>query len=62
MEIELADRDLFDKMSHMYPNVLEPIQIRSMFLQIAKAVEYLHDRNITHNDIKLENIFVFEKT
>jgi hypothetical protein len=38
MEIELADRDLFDKMSHMYPNVLEPIQIRSYFLQIAKSV------------------------
>lgn len=49
-------------MSHMYPNVLEPIQIRAMFLQIAKAVEYLHERNITHNDIKLENILVFEKT
>ena len=58
--MELADCDLFDKMSHMYPNVLEPIQIRSMFLQIAKALEYLHERNITHNDIKLENFLVFE--
>lgn len=25
MEIELADTDLFDKMSSMYPNVLTPV-------------------------------------
>mmetsp|Transcript_4092 Transcript_4092/g.5865 ORF Transcript_4092/g.5865 Transcript_4092/m.5865 type:complete len:123 (-) Transcript_4092:670-1038(-) len=31
IELELADSDLFDKMSELYPNVLTPVQVRGIF-------------------------------
>ena len=58
--MELADTDLFNKMSQIYPEIITPKIMRSYFLQIAKAIEYLHQNEITHNDIKLENILLFQ--
>ena len=37
-------------------------QAFSVFKQLLSALSYLHRNNITHNDIKLENIFVKNKT
>ncbi len=37
-------------------------QAFSVFKQLLSALSYLHRKNITHNDIKLENIFVKSKT
>lgn len=59
MELELADCDLFDKMSKLYPKVIEPSQMRSIFYQVLRGIQYIHNKNIAHNDIKLENIFMF---
>jgi calcium-dependent protein kinase len=36
-------------------------QAFSVFKQLLSALSYLHRKNITHNDIKLENIFVKSK-
>jgi serine/threonine protein kinase len=46
-------------MSKIYPQVLTPSQLRSHFKQVLQAVQYLHSCGIAHNDIKLENIFLF---
>ena len=60
MEMELADCDLFDEMSKLYPKIIEPTRMRLVFNQLIRGVQYIHNKNIAHNDIKLENIFMFE--
>ncbi len=62
MEIELANKDLFETMSSIFPKILEPKQVRMLFQQITSALDFIHTKNIQHNDIKLENIFVFENS
>ena len=37
------------------------IQCRRIFKQIAEAVEYIHSINISHRDIKLDNILIEER-
>lgn len=60
LQIELADTDLFDKIAKTYPNPVEPKYIRAAFLQILRAIDYLHNElEVAHNDVKLENIFLF---
>ncbi|KRX03328.1 Protein kinase-like domain [Pseudocohnilembus persalinus] len=61
LQMELADTDFFDKIAKMYPNPVEPKYIRSAFLQVLNALDYLHNEmGIAHNDIKLENIFLLK--
>lgn len=36
-------------------------QTRWIFTQIISAVRYLHDNCLVHQDLKLDNILVFEK-
>lgn len=58
IELELAEIDLFDKMSAMYPQVISPSALREYFKQLLCAIDHLHSHGIAHNDIKLENIFL----
>lgn len=61
IELELADIDLFDRMSEVYPDLMGIQTIQRYFMQLAMAINYLHnEKNIAHNDIKLENIFLFK--
>ena len=44
----------------LYPQILKVDYIKKVFLEITQALSYLHkEKNIAHNDIKLENIFIF---
>src|SRR5262245_41654797 len=40
------------------PKGLPPDQARDWFLQVARAVAYLHDHAVVHRDIKPGNVFV----
>lgn len=57
--MELAQCDLLTYLKNNHPNPLNPTKARSIFLGIGKALEYIHAQNISHNDIKLENILIF---
>lgn len=52
--------DLFDFLQSDGREIITEEVGRYFFKQILKAVEYLHDNNIIHRDIKLENILVDE--
>ncbi|WVO18574.1 hypothetical protein L204_106293 [Cryptococcus depauperatus] len=45
-------------MSHLIPVCLDPSVATPYFRQLASAVGYLHDRGITHNDIKPANVLL----
>jgi len=55
-------RDLYDYLDRQMQRRrrLDEKQVREMFKQLLYAVEYMHQHNILHRDIKSENIFVEE--
>ena len=45
-------------LSHLIPVCLPPSRATPYFRQLASAVGYLHERGITHNDIKPANVLL----
>lgn len=45
-------------LSHLIPVCLSPERATPYFRQLCSAVGYLHERGITHNDIKPANVLL----
>ena len=45
-------------LSHLIPVCLSPERATPYFRQLCSAVGYLHERGITHNDIKPANVML----
>lgn len=50
--------DLYTKLKQQKGMLLEEKQVVEWFVQIAMALQYLHERHILHRDLKTQNIFV----
>ncbi|RUO95298.1 kinase-like domain-containing protein, partial [Jimgerdemannia flammicorona] len=66
--------ELFDLVERMHENDdkegegddtdkgMDEATVRRLFLQLVDAVEWLHERNVVHRDLKLENVLVTDRT
>lgn len=52
-------KDLFEQLNH-FQSLPESIA-QKVFLQIVDGVKFLHEKNVAHRDLKLENILIMEK-
>lgn len=50
--------DLYTKLKQQKSNLLDERQVVEWFVQIAMALQYMHERNILHRDLKTQNIFL----
>ncbi|XP_076448462.1 uncharacterized protein LOC143285126 [Babylonia areolata] len=50
--------DLYTKLKEQKGQLLEERQVVEWFVQIAMALQYMHERNILHRDLKTQNIFL----
>ncbi|XP_029287017.1 LOW QUALITY PROTEIN: serine/threonine-protein kinase Nek4 [Cottoperca gobio] len=50
--------DLYHRLKQQKGELLHERQVVEWFVQIAMALQYLHERNILHRDLKTQNIFL----
>ncbi|XP_038551666.1 serine/threonine-protein kinase Nek4 isoform X2 [Micropterus salmoides] len=50
--------DLYHRLKQQKGELLPEKQVVEWFVQIAMALQYLHERNILHRDLKTQNIFL----
>ncbi|XP_074646198.1 uncharacterized protein LOC141902392 isoform X3 [Tubulanus polymorphus] len=50
--------DLYNRLKEQKGVPLEERQVVEWFVQIAMALQYMHERNILHRDLKTQNIFL----
>ncbi|XP_053172099.1 serine/threonine-protein kinase Nek4 [Scomber japonicus] len=50
--------DLYHRLKQQKGDLLPEKQVVEWFVQIAMALQYLHERNILHRDLKTQNIFL----
>ncbi|XP_030061949.1 serine/threonine-protein kinase Nek4 isoform X2 [Microcaecilia unicolor] len=50
--------DLYHRLKDQRGKFLEESQVVEWFVQIAMALQYLHDKHIMHRDLKTQNIFL----
>ncbi|AIU39412.1 serine/threonine protein kinase US3A [Testudinid alphaherpesvirus 3] len=57
LEMELLDCDLYSFIQLRGP-CIPPHEVATIMFNVLEGVHYLHDNNIIHRDIKVENIFL----
>ena len=57
--MELAQCDMYELLKHYKNSFIPHSVLRAGLKELVEALVYLHENDITHNDIKLENIFCF---
>ena len=50
--------DLYTKINKQRGKLFPEHMILQCFVQICRAIQYIHDRRILHRDIKTQNIFI----
>jgi protein-serine/threonine kinase len=55
---ELIHRVIMPYLKKLIPVCVHPDQAKIYFRQLASAIGYLHERGITHNDIKPSNVLL----
>ncbi|RNA31618.1 serine threonine- kinase Nek4-like [Brachionus plicatilis] len=50
--------DLYTKIKQQNGRLIEESQIVEWFVQITMAIQYMHEKNILHRDLKTQNIFL----
>lgn len=50
--------DLYHRLKQQKGDLLPERQVVEWFVQVAMALQYLHERNILHRDLKTQNIFL----
>ncbi|PJF19989.1 BMA-PAR-1, isoform d [Paramicrosporidium saccamoebae] len=58
LSMEYAEEGELFRLLEDHPNGLPEKQALRIFVQICSAIKYMHDHNIAHRDIKLENAFL----
>ncbi|XP_017885653.1 leucine-rich repeat serine/threonine-protein kinase 1 [Ceratina calcarata] len=61
--LDLAPEGALDKVLRNYRRSgakLDPYTLQSIILQVAKAVEYLHQQHVIYRDLKSENVLVWQ--
>ena len=50
--------DLYTRLKDQKSSLLDENQIVQWFVQIAMALQYMHEKHILHRDLKTQNIFL----
>lgn len=58
--MELADRTLFDLLVMTQDNPISEEKIVKLLIQVCKGIRHVHEKGITHRDIKVENILLMQ--
>lgn len=56
--MELAERTLFDLLVMTQDNPISEERIIKLLIPVCKALRHVHQKGITHRDIKVENILL----
>ena len=57
----VSGKDLLSYLKSQKNQRIPEVEFKKLFLQILKAVDHCHSMNVTHRDIKLENLLINEK-